>query len=218
MIDLKSTELYIPIWLYSNLTLTSWIISMPTLHSNLVIFKCTRFGMFSKFHQCFTFQSGYIQILSPYSIENNPICFTFQSGYIQMVDRWRPKKNGRTFTFQSGYIQMGFDVVTLSSLIVFTFQSGYIQMGFDVVTLSSLIVFTFQSGYIQMIVANIVDYITAISLHSNLVIFKCRPTCLRCGRCVPLHSNLVIFKWYIIALSTFLKSFFTFQSGYIQIE
>ena len=172
VIDLKSTELYIPIWLYSNLTLTSWIISMPTLHSNLVIFKCmprttpqgefptlhsnlvifkcTRFGMFSKFHQCFTFQSGYIQILSPYSIENNPICFTFQSGYIQMVDRWRPKKNGRTFTF--------------------------------------------QSGYIQMIVANIVDYITAISLHSNLVIFKCRPTCLRCGRCVPLHSNLVIFK------------------------
>ena len=67
-------------------------------------------------------------------------------------------------------------------------------MGFDVVTLSSLIVFTFQSGYIQMILANIVDYITAISLHSNLVIFKCRPTCLRCGRCVPLHSNLVIFK------------------------
>ena len=79
--------------------------------------------------------------------------------------------------------------------IHFTFQSGYIQ----IITGKSPTVwdkiFTFQSGYIQ-IVTNADDRNTQLTLHSNLVIFKCLQNLTTFYQINPLHSNLVIFKLY----------------------
>ena len=82
----SSLQLYIPIWLYSNLSI---FLVHPTsynpLHSNLVIFKWRPKHWHLNNITIFTFQSGYIQMFGvgcqfcPFGV------FTFQSGYIQMV-------------------------------------------------------------------------------------------------------------------------------------
>ena len=82
---LKVSELYIPIWLYSNWSINQvsniWdILYIPIwLYSNYVR-SIIDIGAFN-----FTFQSGYIQIESVRKIEQSVIRFTFQSGYIQIL-------------------------------------------------------------------------------------------------------------------------------------
>ena len=54
--------------------------------------------------------------------------------------------------------------------------------------------FTFQSGYIQiMTLEEAIDH--ALTLHSNLVIFKSIQSLLKSRFLRSLHSNLVIFKF-----------------------
>ena len=54
------------------------------LHSNLVIFKSIKAIISIMIHVKFTFQSGYIQILTLSDTILPLLLFTFQSGYIQI--------------------------------------------------------------------------------------------------------------------------------------
>ena len=119
------------------------------------------------------------------------------------------------FTFQSGYIQISLHLQNWggypnlhSNLVIFKLYCHCMLIW--------LYAFTFQSGYIQIFVQ---------SLHCIKFLFIYIPIWLysnQHGLWIStafhhyLHSNLVIFKW-ISSLNAFMSSFFTFQSGYIQI-
>ena len=88
--NINIISLYIPIWLYSNLyDLLVGFFPLPSLHSNLVIFKWYGRLVLVRGLYYFTFQSGYIQIIKLY-VSRTRICyFTFQSGYIQISPSYR---------------------------------------------------------------------------------------------------------------------------------
>ena len=127
------------------------MVSVLSLHSNLVIFKFSRLchiesrcdlyipiWLYSNrllatlfiASSSFTFQSGYIQILFP--------IYWHYLLYFLYIPIWLysnnatidNKTNVTPFTFQSGYIQIiaGYGVVNYMQN--FTFQSGYIQIPF----------------------------------------------------------------------------------------
>ena len=80
-----------------------------------------------------------------------------------------------------------------NELVIFTFQSGSIQIKMNFVLTVPFTYFTFQSGSIQ-----IKDFSKSgknnITLHSNLVLFKCLDGELTDEGGRTLHSNLVLFK------------------------
>ena len=141
----------------------------------------------------FTFQSGYIQI--------NEVLALAPAGAFLYIPIWLYSNNiaefGKVvrsiFTFQSGYIQMLLQSTTLFVLEYFTFQSGYIQIVRHSPYIQCIESFTFQSGYIQMIwlrhynIAKVL-YIP-IWLYSNMNLNS-----QKCLGNLSLHSNLVIFK------------------------
>ena len=98
-----------------------------------------------------------------------------------------------TFTFQSGYIQILFPIYW-HYLLYFLYipiwlYSNPREIFFELIGNN----FTFQSGYIQ-IRENVNALEFHISLHSNLVIFKCYLPVASIRLVLALHSNLVIFK------------------------
>ena len=113
------------------------------------------------------------------------------------------------------YISILFLLLIFQSL--FTFQSGDIQIkskqrviNFMKSTLhSNLVIFKFDY-FIQFIYLK-------LTLHSNLVIFKCLFRVQIVHMILPLHSNLVIFKFSPPIDTITSTTFFTFQSGDIQI-
>ena len=184
------------------------------LHSNLVLFKCF-------------FISFFLQTL---------FRFTFQSGSIQMFASQRRRHARWQLYIPIWFYSNKLTVLVFLVAVNFTFQSGSIQMVKREIQVCLVQCFTFQSGSIQ-IGDNTDAKSPVISLHSNLVLFKCRSR--RCAGTtgIPLHSNLVLFKFcpgadFIIQVSLyipiwfysneastifiFLKSSFTFQSGSIQ--
>ena len=99
----------------------------------------------------FTFQSGYIQILSCYplglslsTLHSNLVIFKW---YTLRLDVWE------TYTLHSNLVIFKFKGGARFNIAVdnFTFQSGYIQIKIDCSVGFCGLTFTFQSGYIQML-------------------------------------------------------------------
>ena len=101
-------------------------------------------------------------------------------------------------------------------LTYFTFQSGSIQICkpayiHKVVKLYIPIWFYSNARKVK-------SFLAKFSLHSNLVLFKCTNVISSLPWLSTLHSNLVLFKFSPPSFYHFLKVFFTFQSGSIQIR
>ena len=93
---LANTQLYIPIWFYSN--------------------GCVRRLTYQ--NQCFTFQSGSIQIIVVLPCICVYVVFTFQSGSIQMSITSSPFTSSNIFTFQSGSIQISTRDIDMPDYII----------------------------------------------------------------------------------------------------
>ena len=186
------TNLYIPIWFYSNQTV-----------------------FLNKLCQaCFTFQSGSIQIAS---INLYPLPgkhFTFQSGSIQIIICLKLCYAFRNFTFQSGSIQMYISANQDNIVSTFTFQSGSIQIRWKADTFlkkttlhSNLVLFKFF--YVDF------PHGSAYSLHSNLVLFKCNGST-EPSQIVILYIPIWFYSNEMGIDVLEMGASFTFQSGSIQ--
>ena len=81
---LSSILLYIPIWLYSNCSERTLNVMLQNLYIPIWLYSNGNATDYSYIYNIFTFQSGYIQIVTiPYAVLAN-VAFTFQSGYIQI--------------------------------------------------------------------------------------------------------------------------------------
>ena len=167
-----NAQLYIPIWLYSN---------SVSNDSHCVAFN-------------FTFQSGYIQIMSGLilktsykTLHSNLVIFKFlifiinSLANILYIPIWLysnfaglcRREQTYNFTFQSGYIQISLNISFRVVTKFFTFQSGYIQIPTSRISCKMCIVFTFQSGYIQIKYSRVCQRCTVylyipIWLYSNM--------------------------------------------------
>ncbi len=143
-----------------------------TLHSNLVLFKYRTEDEADKISKLYIPIWFYSNKPTDEMAEAMGKLFTFQSGSIQMVKVNVVIIGCPFFTFQSGSIQIFLLRVIGWSMKTFTFQSGSIQIQPPYQDSYTLSIFTFQSGSIQigMAVSSLTKNIT---LHSNLVLFKC---------------------------------------------
>ena len=164
--------LYIPIWLYSNLTHARLQSLINELYIPIWLYSNSSLQHFAHSSLNFTFQSGYIQIVTkptqqkelnllyiPIWLYSNLRCQAYTAIYLLSLHSnlvifksFKPATSIRAvyFTFQSGYIQIQTFIRHHTFCFFFTFQSGYIQM--YIINLSGFVLdgFTFQSGYIQI--------------------------------------------------------------------
>ena len=167
-----------------------------SLHSNLVLFKSKKPTSQDNYIIDFTFQSGSIQISykTDYSFTRLPLhsnLVLFKFGYkiicvfffatlhsnlvlFKSLSSSRLDNTILSFTFQSGSIQISSFKAPYLLLSIFTFQSGSIQIPhMDITGKSPTVLYIpiwFYSNEDKFLNASI----SLKTLHSNLVLFKCR--------------------------------------------
>ena len=145
-------------------------IHLSSLHSNLVIFKFNLLDRFIK-KIIFTFQSGYIQILSQdlllrilFSLHSNLVIFKLYANCVRNSSIQSLHSNLVIFKSLPHLYPISQFRTLHSNLVIFK----SICSSSTIISKSD---FTFQSGYIQ-IYELARAFLLKVSLHSNLVIFK----------------------------------------------